>query len=147
MGVPISVTHPNPPRPSHMHHHQLRMVGMPAQVDALLARRGAHGEHEALREMKNEFMAQWDGIRPGAGGGASDRVLVLGATNRPYDLDEAVLRRFPRRVFCPLPNRAARQEILEVRPRRSHTVRHVQTTHVVNVYDDEQPGHSFHSIR
>ena len=83
------------------------------QVDALLARRGAHGEHEALREMKNEFMAQWDGIR--GPGGPGDKVLVLGATNRPYDLDEAVLRRFPRRVFCPLPNRAARSEILEVR--------------------------------
>ena len=87
------------------------------QVDALLARRGAHGEHEALREMKNEFMAQWDGIRgPGGGSGPGSRVLVLGATNRPYDLDEAVLRRFPRRVFCPLPNRSARQEILQVGP-------------------------------
>ena len=64
--------------------------------------------------MKNEFMAQWDGIRgPGGSSGTGDRVLVLGATNRPYDLDEAVLRRFPRRVFCPLPNRAARMEILE----------------------------------
>ena len=39
---------------------------------------------------------------------------VLGATNRPYDLDEAVLRRFQRRVFVPLPNLAARQQILEV---------------------------------
>ena len=39
---------------------------------------------------------------------------MLGATNRPYDLDEAVLRRFPRRVFVPLPNLAARQQILEV---------------------------------
>ena len=35
--------------------------------------------------------------------------------NRPYDLDEAVLRRFPRRVFCDLPNVSARQQILEVR--------------------------------
>lgn len=33
------------------------------EVDALLSRRNSHGEHESLREMKNEAMAQWDGIR------------------------------------------------------------------------------------
>ena len=33
------------------------------EVDALLSRRNSHNEHESLREMKNEAMAQWDGIR------------------------------------------------------------------------------------
>lgn len=42
-------------------------------------------------------------------------VQVLGATNRPQDLDEAVLRRFDRRLFVDLPNKGARKEILEVR--------------------------------
>ncbi|KAL4425684.1 hypothetical protein ABPG75_009700 [Micractinium tetrahymenae] len=79
------------------------------EVDALLGKRNSLKEHEALREMKNEMMALWDGIRPGR-----ERVMVLGATNRPFDLDDAVLRRFTHRIFLGLPDRAARAAILRV---------------------------------
>ena len=47
---------------------------------------------------------------------SADRVIVLGATNRPQDLDEAVLRRFQRRIFCDLPSAKDRTAILKVRP-------------------------------
>jgi SpoVK/Ycf46/Vps4 family AAA+-type ATPase len=63
------------------------------QVDSMLGRRENPGEHEAMRRMKNEFMVHWDGLRTKD----KERVLVLAATNRPFDLDEAVIRRFPRR--------------------------------------------------
>lgn len=63
------------------------------QVDSMLGRRENPGEHEAMRKMKNEFMVNWDGLRTKD----KERVLVLAATNRPFDLDEAVIRRFPRR--------------------------------------------------
>lgn len=63
------------------------------QVDSMLGRRENPGEHEAMRKMKNEFMMNWDGLRTKE----KERVLVLAATNRPFDLDEAVIRRLPRR--------------------------------------------------
>ena len=43
-------------------------------------------EHEAQREVKNEFFSQWDGLRTG-GAGVTDRIMVLGATNRPQVRD------------------------------------------------------------
>lgn len=69
-------------------------------MDSLLGRRENPSEHEAMRKMKNEFMVNWDGLRTKD----KERVMVLAATNRPFDLDEAVIRRLPRRYsFCCLP--------------------------------------------
>lgn len=65
-------------------------------MDSLLGARGGSSEHEATRKTRNEFMAAWDGLKSKD----SDRVLVLAATNRPYDLDDAVIRRLPRRYGC-----------------------------------------------
>ncbi|KAL6011322.1 hypothetical protein ACLOJK_001768 [Asimina triloba] len=67
------------------------------EVDSMLGRRENPGEHEAMRKMKNEFMVNWDGLRTKD----KERVLVLAATNRPFDLDEAVIRRLPRRPDDP----------------------------------------------
>ncbi|KAK9842953.1 hypothetical protein WJX74_004820 [Apatococcus lobatus] len=80
------------------------------EVDSLLGRRDKSGEHEAMRKMKTEFMAAWDGLRTNQ----YDRVLVLAATNRPGDLDEAVVRRMPRRLMVDLPDAANRAKILKV---------------------------------
>ncbi|KAF8015092.1 hypothetical protein BT93_H0785 [Corymbia citriodora subsp. variegata] len=80
------------------------------EVDSMLGRRENPGEHEAMRKMKNEFMVNWDGLRTKD----KERVLVLGATNRPFDLDEAVIRRFPRRLMVNLPDASNRERILRV---------------------------------
>ncbi|XP_062183092.1 uncharacterized protein LOC133887165 isoform X2 [Phragmites australis] len=80
------------------------------EVDSMLGRRENPGEHEAMRKMKNEFMVNWDGLRTKD----NERVLVLGATNRPFDLDEAVIRRFPRRLMVNLPDASNREKILKV---------------------------------
>lgn len=78
------------------------------EVDSLLSARGGF-EHEASRRMKNEFMAHWDGLKSAAG----NKVLVMAATNRPFDLDDAVLRRLSRRLLVDLPDQAARVQILQ----------------------------------
>ncbi|KAK0588352.1 hypothetical protein LWI29_038480 [Acer saccharum] len=80
------------------------------EVDSMLGRRENPGEHEAMRKMKNEFMVNWDGLRTKD----TERVLVLAATNRPFDLDEAVIRRLPRRLMVNLPDSPNRAKILQV---------------------------------
>ncbi|XXG79265.1 hypothetical protein AAC387_Pa09g0372 [Persea americana] len=79
------------------------------EVDSMLGKR-ENREHEAMRKMKNEFMTNWDGLRTKD----KERVLVLAATNRPFDLDEAVIRRLPRRLMVNLPDAPNREKILQV---------------------------------
>ncbi|KAL7147405.1 hypothetical protein ABFS83_06G104800 [Erythranthe nasuta] len=79
------------------------------EVDSMLGQRTRVGEHEAMRKIKNEFMSHWDGLltKPG------ERILVLAATNRPFDLDEAIIRRFERRIMVDLPSVENRETILK----------------------------------
>uniref|UniRef100_A0A0D9UYI4 AAA+ ATPase domain-containing protein n=1 Tax=Leersia perrieri TaxID=77586 RepID=A0A0D9UYI4_9ORYZ len=78
------------------------------EVDSMLGQRNRAGEHEAMRKIKNEFMTHWDGLlsRP------DQKILVLAATNRPFDLDEAIIRRFERRIMVGLPSIESRELIL-----------------------------------
>ncbi|PPD70654.1 hypothetical protein GOBAR_DD32459 [Gossypium barbadense] len=78
------------------------------EVDSMLGQRTRVGEHEAMRKIKNEFMTHWDGLLTKAG----ERILVLAATNRPFDLDEAIIRRFERRIMVGLPSIESREIIL-----------------------------------
>ncbi|KAL8457800.1 hypothetical protein ACS0TY_035611 [Phlomoides rotata] len=80
------------------------------EVDSLLGARGGAFEHEATRRMRNEFMAAWDGLRSKE----SQRILILGATNRPFDLDDAVIRRLPRRIYVDLPDAENRVKIVKI---------------------------------
>ncbi|KAI8618975.1 P-loop containing nucleoside triphosphate hydrolase protein [Chytriomyces sp. MP71] len=79
------------------------------EIDALLRVR-AHGAPHWVTNTINEWMLEWDGINSKG----SDGIIVVGATNRPFDLDEAVLRRLPRRLFVGLPNTAERGAILKL---------------------------------
>ncbi|KAM7258035.1 hypothetical protein ACFE04_013776 [Oxalis oulophora] len=79
------------------------------EVDSMLGQRTRVGEHEAMRKIKNEFMSHWDGLLTKQG----ERILVLAATNRPFDLDEAIIRRFERRILVGLPSVENRAKILK----------------------------------
>ncbi|XP_066516941.1 spastin isoform X1 [Hoplias malabaricus] len=78
------------------------------EIDSLLCER-REGEHDASRRLKTEFLIQFDGVQSGG----DDRVLVMGATNRPQELDEAVLRRFAKRVYVSLPTEETRLKLLK----------------------------------
>ena len=60
---------------------------------------------EGTRRIKTEFLVQLDGI---TASGDAGHILVIGATNRPQDLDEAARRRFVKRLYIPLPDEEAR---------------------------------------
>lgn len=78
------------------------------EVDSLAGTRG-EGESEASRRIKTEFLVQMNGV-----GHDDVGVLVLGATNIPWQLDPAIKRRFEKRIYIPLPEPEARKRIFEL---------------------------------
>uniref|UniRef100_A0A8C8GJN9 Katanin p60 ATPase-containing subunit A1 n=1 Tax=Oncorhynchus tshawytscha TaxID=74940 RepID=A0A8C8GJN9_ONCTS len=85
------------------------------EVDSMCSRRGTSEEHEASRRVKAELLVQMDGV-----GGASENedpskmVMVLAATNFPWDIDEALRRRLEKRIYIPLPSAKGRVELLKI---------------------------------
>lgn len=77
------------------------------EIDSFLRER-ASGDHEAMSMVKAEFMTLWDGLT------TEGRILVLGATNRPNDIDSAFLRRMPKRYAVKLPDEQKRKKILKL---------------------------------
>lgn len=83
------------------------------EIDSLCSSRGSQNEHEASRRVKTEILVQVDGCHGGEGD-AGQRVMVLAATNYPWDIDEALRRRLEKRIFIPLPGPDERIELLKI---------------------------------
>eukprot|EP00697_Spironema_sp_BW2_P009806 gnl/Spiro4/24821_TR12339_c0_g1_i1.p1 gnl/Spiro4/24821_TR12339_c0_g1~~gnl/Spiro4/24821_TR12339_c0_g1_i1.p1 ORF type:complete len:610 (-),score=128.62 gnl/Spiro4/24821_TR12339_c0_g1_i1:105-1934(-) len=88
------------------------------EIDSLCSLRGVAGEHESSRRVKSELLTQMDGVADeGADGGERKMVMVLAATNFPWELDDALRRRLEKRIYIPLPDKPSRVELLKINMR------------------------------
>ncbi|KAK3806426.1 MAG: vacuolar protein sorting-associated protein 4 [Benniella sp.] len=104
------------------------------EVDSLCAARG-EGDNEASRRVKTEFLVQMNGL-----GNDMDGVLVLGATNIPWQLDAAIRRRFEKRIYIPLPDPHARARMFELNVGKTPCTLTPQDYHTLGQMTDGYSG-------
>ncbi|TPX57668.1 hypothetical protein PhCBS80983_g03682 [Powellomyces hirtus] len=88
------------------------------EIDSVCSSRGESSEHEASRRVKSEILMQMDGMSGSIGTNAEGErepiVMVLAATNFPWQIDEALRRRLEKRIYIPLPDAETRRELLRL---------------------------------
>ncbi|KAI8918979.1 P-loop containing nucleoside triphosphate hydrolase protein, partial [Powellomyces hirtus] len=108
------------------------------EIDSLLSKRN-DGEHDATRRIKTEFLVQFDGCATDA----QDRILMIGDVlflcTRPQEIDEAVRRRFRKKLYVPLPEAQARTQMIR---NRMASLAHSLTDHDLDVIVGKTEGYS-----
>mmetsp|Transcript_55405 Transcript_55405/g.99744 ORF Transcript_55405/g.99744 Transcript_55405/m.99744 type:complete len:607 (-) Transcript_55405:43-1863(-) len=112
------------------------------EIDALGSKRGEASEHESSRRVKAELLVQMDGVTSSAPASEDPdvdgqpplpkQVMVLAATNRPWDLDEALRRRLEKRIYIPLPEPEGRKALFEINLRQVKMTEEVSMQEMVN---------------
>ncbi|KAH7729543.1 Protein MSPN-1 a [Aphelenchoides avenae] len=97
------------------------------EIDAFLRERQST-DHEGTAMMKSQFMSLWDGFFS-----SDDDIIVMGATNRPQDVDNAILRRMPMRFYVPKPDESSRVEILRVILRHENASENINYGRIASV--------------
>ncbi|VDN56851.1 unnamed protein product [Dracunculus medinensis] len=101
------------------------------EIDSLLVSR-SEGEHESSRRIKTEFLINLDGLATSS----DEKILVLGATNRPYELDDAAKRRFAKRLYVGLPCQIARLQIIHsLLNDQKHIISEEEMLRIANITD------------
>eukprot|EP01132_Coremiostelium_polycephalum_P005297 gene5297-6596_t len=104
------------------------------EIDSLLTERSSD-ESDATRRLKTEILIQFDGVRTSG----AERILVMGATNRPEELDEAALRRLVKRIYVGLPEKETRLQIIQHLLKEQ---RHSLTPNQLSALADATKGYS-----
>ncbi|NWX89375.1 ATAD1 protein, partial [Nothoprocta pentlandii] len=100
------------------------------EIDSFLRSRSS-SDHEATAMMKAQFMSLWDGLDTDY----NCQVIVMGATNRPQDLDSAIMRRMPTRFHINQPALKQREAILKLILKNENVDRHVDLLEVAKETD------------
>ncbi|XP_049848575.1 fidgetin-like protein 1 isoform X2 [Schistocerca gregaria] len=108
------------------------------EIDSILCARSSE-ENESSRRLKNEFLLQFDGATTSS----EDAVIVMGATNRPFDLDDAARRRLPKRIYVPLPEEKTRSKLLR---NLLHNEKHCLTEEQIEKIAQHLEGYSCSDI-
>lgn len=95
-------------------HHATKQTGRSVvfidEIDSICRQRSSR-EEEYSRRIKTELLKQMEGADTAH---LSDKIFLLCATNCPWELDSAFLRRFQKRIFIPLPDKKARIELMKI---------------------------------
>ncbi|XP_075146953.1 katanin p60 [Haematobia irritans] len=102
------------------------------EIDSLCSRRGSESEHEASRRVKSELLVQMDGVGSEE---ANKVVMVLAATNFPWDIDEALRRRLEKRIYIPLPSGEGREALLKINLREVKVDESVSLSNIAEKLD------------
>ena len=102
------------------------------EIDAVMSSRSQSGEHEASRRMKTELLIQLDGLIKST----DERVFLLAASNIPWELDSALLRRLEKRILIPLPEIEARESLVRmlIPPRNSNNLDYFEIAGLLKGY-------------